>query len=86
MKINSNDFRVGGGDKVSLKKVADKGRFRVDLAKHLHGNGTRIIKYFLRLSWEGQRKQLSCEHRRARQKLEIQPRRHSGEKILEAGT
>jgi polyphosphate kinase 2 (PPK2 family) len=37
-----------------------KGRFRsiVDLESRLHRNGTRIIKFFLRLSREEQRKRL----------------------------
>jgi PPK2 family polyphosphate:nucleotide phosphotransferase len=39
------------------KKVwLDRYRSIVDLEKHLHGNGTRIIKFFLHLSKEEQRK------------------------------
>jgi PPK2 family polyphosphate:nucleotide phosphotransferase len=39
------------------KKVwYDRYRSIVDLEKHLHGNGTRIIKFFLHLSKEEQRK------------------------------
>ena len=39
------------------KKVwHDRYRSIVDLEKHLHGNGTRIIKFFLHLSKEEQRK------------------------------
>ena len=34
----------------------DRYRSIVDLEKHLHGNGTRIIKFFLHLSKEEQRK------------------------------
>ena len=40
------------------KKTVWKGRYRsiVDLEKHLHRNGTRVIKFFLHLSKEEQRK------------------------------
>jgi polyphosphate kinase 2 (PPK2 family) len=39
------------------KKVwHDRYRSIVDLEKHLHGNGTRVIKFFLHLSKEEQRK------------------------------
>jgi PPK2 family polyphosphate:nucleotide phosphotransferase len=45
-------------DGPSRKKPVWKGRYRsiVDLEKHLHRNGTRIIKFFLHLSKEEQRK------------------------------
>jgi PPK2 family polyphosphate:nucleotide phosphotransferase len=40
------------------KKTVWKGRYRsiVDLESHLHRNGTRVVKFFLHLSKEGQRK------------------------------
>ena len=42
------------------KKTVWKGRYRsiVDLEKHLHRNGTRVIKFFLHLSKDEQRKRL----------------------------
>ena len=45
------------GDLVG-KKAVWKGRFRsiVDLENHLHRNGTRVVKFFLHLSKEEQRK------------------------------
>jgi len=46
------------------KKVwQDRYRSIVDLERHLYGNGTRIIKFFLHLSKEEQRKALPCAHR-----------------------
>ncbi|MDD2274106.1 MAG: polyphosphate kinase 2 family protein [Desulfuromonadaceae bacterium] len=40
------------------EKTVWKDRYRsiVDLEEHLHRNGTRILKFFLHLSWEEQRK------------------------------
>jgi PPK2 family polyphosphate:nucleotide phosphotransferase len=45
-------------DELGGKKSVWKGRYRsiVDLEKHLHRNGTRVIKFFLHLSKEEQRK------------------------------
>ncbi|HXP83809.1 MAG TPA: ADP-polyphosphate phosphotransferase [Bryobacteraceae bacterium] len=45
-------------DKLADKQSVWRGRYRsiVDLEKHLHRNGTRIIKFFLHLSKEEQRK------------------------------
>jgi PPK2 family polyphosphate:nucleotide phosphotransferase len=45
-------------DEPAGKKTVWKGRYRsiVDLEKHLHRNGTRVIKFFLHLSKEEQRK------------------------------
>lgn len=47
----------GLGDEVSSKEVWEE-RYRsiVDIEKHLHRNGTRIVKIFLHLSKEEQRK------------------------------
>ncbi len=62
-----------------------RGRYQsiVDLEGHLHRNGTRIIKFFLHLSKEEQRKRF-LERIDDPTRTEIQPRRHEGEKILEA--
>ena len=48
----------GIGDVVEDHKVVWQSRFRsiVDLEKHLHRNGTRIVKFYLHLSKEEQRK------------------------------
>ncbi len=45
-------------DESLYKEAVWKGRYRsiVDLEEHLHRNGTRILKFFLHLSKEGQRK------------------------------
>ena len=45
-------------EKLCDKKTVWKERYRsiVDLEDHLHRNGTKIIKVFLHLSWEEQRK------------------------------
>ena len=45
-------------DEFAGKKAVWKGRYRsiVDLEKHLHRNGSRVIKFFLHLSKEEQRK------------------------------
>jgi PPK2 family polyphosphate:nucleotide phosphotransferase len=45
-------------DAPDANKAVWRNRYRsiVDLEKHLHGNGTRIIKFFLHLSKEEQRK------------------------------
>ena len=45
-------------DSLLDEKTVWKERYRsiVDLEEHLHRNGTRILKFFLHLSWEEQRK------------------------------
>ena len=45
-------------DELTNQETLWKGRYRsiVDLEKHLHRNGTRVIKFFLHLSKEEQRK------------------------------
>ena len=50
--------REGIPDERAGKKTVWKERYRsiVDLEKHLHRNGTRVIKFFLHLSKEEQRK------------------------------
>ena len=62
----------------------DRYRSIVNLERHLHGNGTRIIKFFLHLSKEEQRKRFLAAHRRAGKELEIQPGGRRGAEILEA--
>ena len=50
----------GLSEELRDEKTIWKGRYRsiVDLEEHLHRNGTRIIKFFLHLSKEEQRKRL----------------------------
>ena len=50
------------------EKTIWRERYRsiVDLENHLHRNGTRIIKFFLHLSEEEQRKRFLAAHRRRR--------------------
>lgn len=45
-------------DSLLDEKTVWKDRYRsiVDMEEHLHRNGTRILKFFLHLSWEEQRK------------------------------
>ena len=52
--------REGIPDGLAGKRAVWKGRYRsiVELEKHLHRNGTRVIKFFLHLSKEEQRKRL----------------------------
>jgi len=47
-------------DELTAPETLWEGRYRsiVDLEKHLHRNGTRVIKFFLHLSKEEQRKRL----------------------------
>jgi PPK2 family polyphosphate:nucleotide phosphotransferase len=47
-------------DEVAARKVDWKGRYRsiVGLERHLHANGTRVVKFFLHLSKDEQRKRL----------------------------
>ncbi len=61
-----------------------KERYRsiVDLEAHLHRNGTRIIKFFLHLSKDEQRKRFLDAHRRAGQELEVQPCGRAREEAL----
>jgi len=56
----------------------------VDLESHLYRNGTRIVKVFLHLSKEEQRKRFLERIDEPHKKLEIQPLGHSREEILEA--
>ena len=65
-------------DELLDEKTIWQERYRsiVDLEKHLHRNGTRIIKFFLHLSEGGAAQALPRAHRRAGQELEIQPGRH----------
>ena len=48
----------GDSDNAHVKKEIWKGRYRsiVEFEKHLHRNGTRVVKFFLHLSKEEQRK------------------------------
>ena len=52
--------REGIPDGLAGKRTVWKGRYRsiVELEKHLHRNGTRVIKFFLHLSKEEQRTRL----------------------------
>jgi PPK2 family polyphosphate:nucleotide phosphotransferase len=52
--------REGIPDGLAGKRAVWKGRYRsiVELEKHLHRNGTRVIKFFLHMSKEEQRKRL----------------------------
>ncbi len=52
----------------------DRYRSIVNFEDHLHRNGTRIVKFFLHLSREEQRRTLPEADRSARQELEIQRR------------
>jgi len=56
----------------------------VDLESHLYRNGTRTVKVFLHLSKEEQRKRFLARIDEADKELEIQPRGHPREEILEA--
>ena len=62
----------------------DRYRSIVDLESHLYGNGTRIVKFFLHLSKDEQRKRFLAAHRRAGEELEVQHGRYRGAQILEA--
>jgi PPK2 family polyphosphate:nucleotide phosphotransferase len=55
----------------------------LDHEKHLHRNGTRIIKFFLHISKEEQKKRFLRANRRRRQELEVQRSRLEGAGILE---
>src|ERR1700686_3670792 len=61
VRVHPDILRSEGipGEPVGNKKLW-KGRYRsiVDLESHLHRNGTRVIKFFLHLSKEEQRKRL----------------------------
>ncbi len=63
-----------------------KCRYRsiVNLERHLYFNGTRVVKVFLNLSKDEQRKRFLERIEEPDKKLEIQPRRHPREEILEA--
>jgi PPK2 family polyphosphate:nucleotide phosphotransferase len=59
VRVHSEILRSEGiPDERAGKKTVWQGRYRsiVDLEKHLHRNGTRVIKFFLHLSKEEQRK------------------------------
>src|SRR5579859_1334006 len=67
------------------KKVwRDRYRSIVDLEKHLHVNGTRIVKFFAPPLEGGAAQALSGANRRTGKELEIQPCGHRGAEILEA--
>jgi len=67
------------------KKVwHDRYRSILDLERHLHHNGTHIIKFFLHLSKEEQRQRFLARIDEPEKKLEIQRCRHCRAKILEA--
>jgi PPK2 family polyphosphate:nucleotide phosphotransferase len=58
-RVHPNILRSEGiQDELVGKKSVWKGRYRsiVDLENHLHRNGTRVIKFFLHMSKEEQRK------------------------------
>ena len=52
----------------------DRYRSIVDFEDHLHPNGTRIVKFFLHLSKEEQRRRFPQAHRAAGEELEIPAR------------
>jgi PPK2 family polyphosphate:nucleotide phosphotransferase len=59
VRVHPDILRTEGipdGDHDDKKIWRDRYRSIVDLEKHLHNNGTRIIKFFLHLSEEEQRK------------------------------
>ena len=55
----------------------------MDLEKHLHRNGTRVVKFFLHLSKEEQRRRFLARIDDPDEKLEIQPGGHRGAEVLE---
>ncbi len=63
-----------------------RGRYRsiANFEKHLHANGTRIIKFYLHLSKEEQRKRFLARIDEPDKELEIQSCGCRGAKILEA--
>ena len=61
----------------------DRYRSIVNLEDHLHRNGTRIVKFFLHLSKEEQRKRFLSRIDEAGEELEIQRGRRQGKEILE---
>ena len=62
----------------------DRYRSIVDLEKHLHGNGTRIIKFFLHLSKDEQRKRFLERIDEPEKNWKFSTGGHRGAKILEA--
>jgi polyphosphate kinase 2 (PPK2 family) len=54
-----------------------------NLERHLHANGTRVVKFFLHLSKEEQRKRYLFAYRRAGHELEIQRSGYHGKGLLE---
>jgi polyphosphate kinase 2 (PPK2 family) len=67
------------------KKVwHDRYRSIVGFGKHLHANGTRIVKFFLHLSKDEQRKRFLARIDEPEKNWKFSSRRHNGAKILEA--
>ncbi len=62
----------------------DRYRSISNLERHLHANGTRIVKFFLHLSKEEQRRRFLARIDRTGKELEIQHCRYRGTQILEA--
>ncbi len=58
VRVHPEILRSEGLPDAPAEKTIWQHRYRsiVDLEKHLHGNGTRIVKFFLHLSKEEQRK------------------------------
>ena len=56
----------------------------MDLERHLHDNGTRIIKFFLHLSKEEQRKRFLARIDEPDKNWKFSLSRHCREEILEA--
>jgi polyphosphate kinase 2 (PPK2 family) len=61
----------------------DRYRSIANLERHLHNNGTRILKFYLHLSKEEQRKRFLQRIDEPEKELEIQPLRRRGAEILE---
>src|SRR6202035_5005968 len=57
-RVHPQLLRTEGVDKAAAESEVWQGRYRsiVDFEQHLHRNGTRIIKFFLHISKEEQRK------------------------------
>ena len=68
------------------KKAIWHERYRsiVDLERHLHANGTRIIKFYLHLSKEEQRKRFLERIDRPGEELEVHPCGPARTRVLEA--
>ena len=61
----------------------DRYRSIVNLERHLHDNGTRIVKFYPPPVERGAAQAFPATHRRAGKELEIQPCRHRGAGVLE---